>query len=94
VVNQRHRMNANNRLHLSDGHNAVDMPHIVCPRDVPVSNLMYVTILRSGDVMIAGASFVPVLIDIADPRYGPVPIDSTHVCTGDRLLTIHAIPAS
>jgi hypothetical protein len=94
VANQRHGMNANDWLHSSDRHDAVDMPHIVRPRHVPVSNLMYVTIPRSRDVMIASASYVAVSIDIADPRHGLVPIDRTHRCAGDRLLAIHAVPAS
>jgi hypothetical protein len=75
VVNERHSVNANHRLHPCDRHNAVDMPHIVRLRDVPVFDLAYVTIFRSRDVIIARASFVAVSVDIADSLYGLVPID-------------------
>jgi hypothetical protein len=45
-------------LHLCDRYDAVDMPHIVRPGDVPVFDLAHVTIFRSRDIVIARASYV------------------------------------
>jgi hypothetical protein len=79
-VNERHHVNANHRLHPCDRHNAIDMPHIVRPGDVSVFDLVYVTIFRSRDVVIARASYVAVSVDIADSRYGLVPIAYSLLC--------------
>jgi hypothetical protein len=65
----------------------------VRPGDVPVFDLVYVTIFRSRDVVIARASYVAVSVDIADSLYGLVPIDRTHFCAGDRMLAAHSVTA-
>jgi hypothetical protein len=92
-VNERHRVNANYRLHPRDRHDAVDTPRIVRPRDVPVFDLAHVTIFRSRDVMIAGTSYVVVSVDIADPLDGSVPIDRAHFCACNRLLAVDSVDA-
>src|SRR6516165_6966469 len=93
VVNERHHVNANHRLHLCDRHDAVDMAHIVRPGDIPVFDLVYVTIFRSRDDVIARASYVAVSVDIADSLYRLVPIDRTYVCAGNWMLAAHSVTA-
>ena len=91
VVNERYRVNANHGLHPCDRHDAVDVAHIVRPGDVPVFDLVYVTIFRSRDVVIARASYVAVSVDIADSRYGLVPIDRIHFCAGNRMVAVQSV---
>jgi len=88
VVNECHHVNANHRLHPCDRHDAVDMAHIVRPGNVPVFDLVYVTIFRSRDVIIARARYIAVSVNIADSRYGLVPIDRTHICAGNWFLAV------
>jgi hypothetical protein len=94
VVNQCHSVNANYRLHPCDRHDAVDMPHIVRPRNVLISDLVYIVIFRSCDVTVTRTSNVAVSVDIADFRHGSVPIDRVHACAGDWLLAVYSIRAS
>jgi hypothetical protein len=55
MVNKRHRMHANHRLHACDVHDAIDMPYIVCARYVRVLDPMHVMILRSRYIMVTRA---------------------------------------
>ena len=94
VVNECHIVDTNHRLYPCDRHDAVDMPHVVRPGDVPVFDLVYVTIFRSRDVVIACASYVAVSVDIADSLYGLVPINRIHFCAGGRMLAVQSVRAS
>ena len=92
-MNERHRVNPNHRLHPSDRHDAVDMPHIVRLSDVLVLDPAYVVVLRPCDITITRAGYVAISVDIAYFRHGLVPIDRTHICTGDRRLAVHSVYA-
>jgi hypothetical protein len=94
VVNERHRVDTNHRLHPGDRHNAIDMPYIVSLRDVLVSDPAHVTIFRSRDVIKARASYVAVPVDITDSLHGLVSIHRIHSCAGDRVLAVQSVRAS
>jgi len=85
MVNKRHRMHANHRLHACDVHDAIDMPYIVCARYVGVFDPMHVMILRSRYIMVTRAGDVAVPVYIADLMHSVVPVDRTHLGRAGRL---------
>jgi hypothetical protein len=77
-------MHLHDWLDSRDRHNAVDVWHVLRPRDVLVTYFVDVAIPRSSDVAVTGAGDIAIAIDAAELRHCSEAVG--RACAGDRLL--------